>query len=127
VPFNDEIPKYPNTQRNPKDETPNIGTSEHSADSCHGSAHALNQTSLSSSIDLAEDQVEFLGLLPERFRFLPQLRARKSNHSDEELCFSSTHAIRPWVFRHSLGIWVFRHSSFMARIHPVLFVQKTLN
>jgi hypothetical protein len=30
-------------------------------------------------------------------------------------------------FRHSLGIWVFRHSSFMARIHPVLFVANALN
>ena len=65
--------KYPNTQRNPNDETPNIGTSGHSADRCHGSPHALNQTSLLSSIDLAEDQVEFLYRLPKQRRSLFQV------------------------------------------------------
>ena len=64
---------YPNTQRNPNDETPNIGTSGHSADRCHGSPHALNQTSLLSSIDLAEDQVEFLYRLPKQRRSLFQV------------------------------------------------------
>jgi hypothetical protein len=109
VPFNDEIPQYPNTQRNPNDETPNIGTSGHSANRCHGSPHALNQTSLLSSIDLAEDQVEFLYRLPKQRRSLFQVVGFSCSRlvvatSFPRHCPSSTttfglgYFVIPWVF-----------------------------
>ena len=103
------IPQYPNTQGNPNGETPNIGTSGHSADRCHGSPHALNQTSLLSSIDLAEDQVEFLYRLPKQRRSLFQVAGFSCSRLVvatlfQRHCPSSTttfglgYFVIPWVF-----------------------------
>ena len=36
MPFNHELPKYPNTQGNPNEERPNAKCSAHAEELCHG-------------------------------------------------------------------------------------------
>ena len=55
----------------------------------------------STAVDLGEDQVQFLGFLPQRLGLFAQLRDGSNDHSDEEFGFRDSRLQIEILFRKS--------------------------